>query len=205
MNIKFAIVNAVVGSIVLNLLISVLGVVGYGPYIWMVFPSLFIFFALGAEFRKIPGIILSAACGIVWWMIVIWISSALAPTVGPDQAMGIGVTVSLVFILVIHEYLLASNKFLGTTPAVFLGFCLTSFSTSVIPSNVAQLTPFHVFGLIVYGVVLTVILMLVSFNVLSLFFGKEATIKYFAELGAKTFYLSREVHGAPPEQMRKEA
>ncbi len=205
MKIKFAIVNAIVGSIVLNVLISVLGIVGYGPYIWMVFPSLFIFFALGAEFRKIPGIVVSAGCGIIWWMIVMWFGSVLARTLDPGAAMGIGVTVSLVFILLLHEYVLASNKFLGLTPAVFLGFCLTAFTTSVIPSNAVQLTPFHVFGFIVYGIVLTVILMAVGFNVLRLFFGKEATIKYFAELGAKSFYMSREVHGAPPEQMRKEA
>ena len=62
-------VQAATGAIVLTLLMQLIGVFGYGQYTWMCFLPLLMFFAFGADFKKIPEMLVSYAVGEVWCVI----------------------------------------------------------------------------------------------------------------------------------------
>lgn len=60
---KIKLVQELVGAIALTILMQVMAIVGYTQYIWMCFLPLLMFFALGANFRAIPSMIVSYAVG----------------------------------------------------------------------------------------------------------------------------------------------
>jgi hypothetical protein len=178
MNKKIGFVNALVGSIILNIFIVPLGAFGYTEHIWVLFTPLLIFFALGGDFKKIPSISLCFVVGILWFLIGRGIAVSLPLPMA--AGMTIGLTIAIFGILFVHECLL-KETILGTVPSVFLGFSLTSYSVNAVPEGVIHLTPIHLIVLFALGLLAIAVLMVTSFAVCSLIFGKEKTVNYFAK------------------------
>jgi hypothetical protein len=172
---KIGLVRSLFGAILLNALVAPLGILGYGDYIWMVFTALVIFFALGADMKKLPTIIVSFICGVAWWMAGSVLTEIFSSSMPHPAAEGLGISVMVFLILFIHEVVLQKTV-AGTVPSVFLGFALTAFALTPVVEGAIQLTPFHVVGIFLYGIVLTVVLMVGGFGICSLIFGKEATL-----------------------------
>ena len=63
---KALLIQAAGGSVVLALAMQPVFIMGYGCYVWILFTALILFFATGADFKKIPSIIASFACGLAW-------------------------------------------------------------------------------------------------------------------------------------------
>lgn len=61
--IKIKMVQSLTGAIVLTLLMQIFAMTGYAQYMWMLFLPLLLFFALGADFKKIPSMIAGYVCG----------------------------------------------------------------------------------------------------------------------------------------------
>lgn len=172
MRMKIKMVQSLTGAIVLTLLMTVFGIAGFGQYTWMLFLPLLLFFALGANFKLIPSIIVCYICGVAWAFINGVIQNAFAKFL-PESLVNIIPTILVIFlILTIHEGLLVGTIF-GNIPCLFLGMATTFFTFMM---NI-PLTPFHLVGFFLYGLVLSVVLVLSGMGICSLIFGKEAAMK----------------------------
>ena len=172
MRMKIKMVQSLVGAIVLTLLMTVFGMLGFGQYTWMLFLPLLLFFALGADFKKIPSMIVCYICGVAWAYINGVVQGFFAKFL-PEALVNIIPTIIVIFlILTIHEGLLYKTIF-GNIPCLFLGMATTFF---VFMLN-QPLTPLHLIGFYLYGILLSVVLVVSGMSVCSAIFGKEETMK----------------------------
>lgn len=178
---KIKLVQALVGAIVLTLLMQVMVLVGYTQYIWMLFLPLLLFFALGADFKKIPEMIIGYICGVIWAFLNGLVMQLFASFSSSPIISNILPTVIVIFlILTVHENLL-ENTIFGNIPCIFLGLS-TSFFVSMLQM---PLTPFHLVAFFVYGLVLAVLLVVCGMLVCRAIFGKERAMKAIMPLPAK--------------------
>lgn len=179
-NRKVRLVQALYGAIVLGILMQPMAIIGYSGYLWMIFMPLLLFFAFGAQFKVIPSMVVSYVCGVVWAMLNGLLSGVLGGFL-PATAVNLAAPIILVFcILTIHENFLAKT-IVGNIPALFMGLASTFFTFLLTPSNAPAITPIHLIGFFLYGIVLSVVLAGGGFAVCSMIFGKETTIKVFEE------------------------
>lgn len=167
-NVMIRMVQALVGAVVLTLLMQVFAMTGFGQYIWMLFLPLLLFFALGADFKKVPSMIICYICGVVWAFISGMLQGVFSQF-APQVVVDIVPTIIVIFIvLTVHENLLAKTV-LGNIPALFLGMCTTFFVFMM----GLDLTPLHLVGFYLYGLLLAIVLVMSGMGVCSLLFGKE--------------------------------
>jgi hypothetical protein len=179
-NRKVRLVQALYGSIILTLMMQPIDMLGYDSYIWMLFMPLLLFFAFGANFKVIPSMIVSYMCGIAWALI----NGVLIGVLGgilPATVVNIAAPVIIIFcILTVHENFL-SKTIVSNVPALFMGLASTFFIFLISPANAPSITPIHLIGFFLYGILLSVVLAGGGFAVCSLIFGKDTTIKIFEE------------------------
>lgn len=169
---KVKMVQSLVGAVVLTILMQFFAAAGFGQYIWMLFFPLLLFFALGADFKKIPSMIVCYICGIIWAHIN-GIVQGLFGQFAPEMVVNIVPTILIIFlVLTIHEGFLAKTIF-GNIPCLFLGMCTTFF---VFMLGV-DLTPIHLIGFYLYGILLSVVLVISGVTVCSAIFGKDKAMK----------------------------
>lgn len=169
---KVKIVQSLVGAVVLTILMQIFVATGFGQYIWMLFFPLLLFFALGADFKKIPSMFVCYVCGVAWAYIN-GIVQGIFGKFASEMIVNTVPTILIIFlILTIHEGFLAKTIF-GNIPCLFLGMCTTFF---VFMLGV-ELTPVHLIGFYLYGIVLSVVLVVSGMGVCSAIFGKEKTMK----------------------------
>lgn len=172
--------QAFVGAVILSVLMSIPVALGYGPYVWLLFTPLIIFFAMGAKFKLIPGIILCYACGVLWTYGFITVQTFIRGLTASPVLTELVPNIMLVFlVLTVHENLLRKTPF-GMVPAVFLGLATTFYAVF----SQAPINGLHLMALFCYGVIMTVALMIGGVAVSSLVFGKQAAMATFAD-GAK--------------------
>lgn len=168
---KALLIQASFGAVILTLLMQPMGALGYGNYNWMLFVVLLLFFALGADFKKIPSMIVCYPIGILWAMLNGILIGAMQSL--PSWVSGILLTIVIIFcILTVHENLLRDTIF-GNIPALFLGLAETFFVFSIKPSNAPAITPFHLYGFFLYGLLMTVVLVIGGGALCNLFLGKD--------------------------------
>ena len=169
--VKVKAVQSLTGAIVLTLLMQVFGLSGYGQYIWMLFFPLLMFFALGADFKKIPSMIVCYACGVAWAYIN-GIVTGIFASFAPGVVVAIVPTIIIIFtVLMVHECFLAGTVF-GNVPCMFLGMS-TTFFTFMLEQPI---TGIHLICFFLYGIVLSLALVLSGMTVCSLIFGKETAM-----------------------------
>lgn len=169
---KVKIVQSLTGAVVLTLLMQVFAVTGFAQYMWMLFLPLLLFFALGADFKKIPSMILCYICGIAWAYINGVVQGIFA-SFAPEIVVNTVPTILIIFlVLTVHEGFLAKTIF-GNIPCLFLGMATTFF---VFMLGI-ELTPIHLVGFYLYGIFLSVVLVVSGMTVCSKIFGKERTMK----------------------------
>lgn len=169
---KIKLVQSLTGAIVLTLLMKVMPVLGYGNYVWMLFLPLLLFFALGADFKKIPAMIIGYGCGCLWSIVNALVMQLFAGFGDNAFLSNILPTIIVIFlILTTHENLLEGTIF-GNIPSIFLGLSTSFF---VFMLNV-PLTTLHLIGFYCYGLVLAAALVLSGMAVCSAIFGKERTM-----------------------------
>ena len=169
---KVKIVQSLTGAVVLTALMQVFVLTGFTQYIWMLFLPLLMFFALGADLKKIPSMIVCYACGIAW-AFANGILQDVFRTFSSELVVGIVPTIIIIFlVLTIHEGFLA-NTILGNIPCLFLGMA-TTFFVFMLGVN---LTPLHLMGFFLYGIVLSIVLVFSGMTVCSAIFGKEKAMK----------------------------
>lgn len=177
-NRKVRLVQALYGSIILTLMMQPMGMLGYGGYIWMLFMPLLLFFAFGANFKIIPSMIVSYVCGVAWALL----NGVLVGVLGgllPETMVNIVAPIIVIFcILTVHENFL-SKTIVGNVPALFMGLASTFFSFLITPANAPAITPVHLIGFFLYGILLSVILAGGGFAVCSMIFGKDKVIEVF--------------------------
>lgn len=177
-NRKVRLVQAIYGAIVLTLMMQPIGMLGYGGYLWMLFMPLLLFFAFGAQFRIIPSMIVSYICGIIWALVNGVLSGALG-TILSANMVNLAAPIIVIFcILTVHENFLAKT-IVGNIPALFMGLASTFFTFLLTPSNAPVITPIHLIGFFLYGIVLSVLLAGGGFLFCSKIFGKAQTVAVF--------------------------
>lgn len=173
-------VQALTGAVVLTLLMQLMGVFGYAQYTWMCFLPLLMFFAFGADFKKIPEMLISYAVGELWCVINTLVSGAFAGVFGADNlVMGTIVpTILVIFcILTTHENLL-EGQICSNVPCIFMGLATSFFVLFLAqPINYG-----HLFAFWAFGIVLAVCLVMSGMLVCGAIFGKERTAKALTPL-----------------------
>jgi len=165
---KIKMVQALVGAVTLTLLMMVFSFTGYAQYTWMLFLPMVLFFALGADVKKLPSMIVCYICGVAWAYINGFIEGLF-----PEPLNHIIPSIIVIFlVLTIHEGFLIKTVF-GNVPALFLGMATTFF---VVFMQV-DITPIHLICFYLYGIVLTMALVFVGMGVCSAIFGKERAFK----------------------------
>lgn len=175
---KIKLVQALVGSIALTLLMQVMGLVGYAQYIWMCFLPLLMFFALGADFKNIPSMVVSYAVGELWCMVNGLVAGAFSAAFGSGNMVmsNIVPTILVIFlILTTHENLLEGKPY-SNISCIFMGLA-TSFFVEFLQQPIGYL---HLLGFWCYGVVLAVALVLSGLWVCSAIFGRDRTMAALA-------------------------
>jgi len=174
---KVRLVQAFAGAVILTLLMIPMGLVGFGQYTWMLFLPLLLFFALGAQFKNVPSMLVGYGCGILWAFVPGFIGGFLAATGAPKALLDIlPPVVSIFLILTIHENLLRKT-ILGNIPSLFLGMASTFFVFSLQPG----ITPFHLALFFIYGMFLAVVMVASGGMICALVFGKETVQNVFSE------------------------
>lgn len=169
---KVKAVQSLTGALVLTVLMQVFAALGFGQYIWMLFFPLLLFFALGADLKKIPGMVVCYICGVLWAYVNGMVQGVFA-VFGSELVVNVVPTVIIIFlVLVIHEGFLAKTIF-GNIPCLFLGMCTTFF---VFMLGV-DLTPVHLIGFYLYGILLSVVLVISGMGVCTAVFGKDRALK----------------------------
>lgn len=149
---KALLIQAVVGGFVLTLLMQPVFMLGYGPYLWISFTSLIIFFALGADFKNIPSMIVSFVFGLAWGVLNGIVSGALSGA--PMWVSGIlWIGVMIFLVLTVHINLFGGTL-IGNVPSMFMGLALTFYLPSVqgLPH---QINVIHLLVMFLYGLVMT--------------------------------------------------
>lgn len=176
---KIKLVNSFIGAIVLTLLMQVLSMVGYGQFQWMLFLPMVLFFALGADFKKLPSMVVCYLCGVGWAFIAGVMQGLFAGA--PAAVVSIVPTIITIFcILTIHDNFLSHTIF-GNIPCLFLGMCSTFF---VFMMGI-KITPLHLIAFFLYGLFLSCMLVLSGMLLSSLIFGKERVAAAFGNDAGK--------------------
>lgn len=174
-------VQSFVGAVVLAFLMLIPIALGFESYVWILFTPLLLFFALGAKFKLIPGVILCFACGVLWIYGFMTVQSFIKSLTASPVLTELIPNIMLVFlVLTVHENLLRKTP-LGIVPAVFLGMAITFY----VLFSAATINGLHVIALFCYGMLMTTALMLGSLFVSSLIFGKEAAMAAISADSAK--------------------
>ena len=165
---KIKMVQALVGAVTLTLLMMVFSFTGYAQFTWMLFLPMVLFFALGADVKNVPSMILCYICGIGWAYINFFIEGLF-----PEPLNHIIPSIIVIFlVLTVHEGFLVKTLF-GNVPALFLGMATTFFVSFM----QIDITPIHLIAFYLYGIVLTLALVFVGMGVCSAIFGKERAFK----------------------------
>lgn len=175
---KVRLVQAASGAVILTLMMQPMGLLGYGSYIWMLFLPLLLFFALGADFKVIPSMILSYICGIIWAFINGLVQGMFGSFMPATASQAAAPIIVIFLILTVHENFLAKT-IVGNIPALFMGMASTFFVFLVKPANAPAITPIHLIIFYLYGILLSVVLVAGGFKICSLIFGKDKTLAVF--------------------------
>ena len=168
---KALLIQGAFGAIILTALMQPMGALGYGNYNWMLFIVLLLFFATGADFKKIPSMIVCYFIGILWALLNGVLMGAMKNL--PPWVSGIALTMVIIFsILTVHENLLRDTIF-GNIPALFLGLAETFFIFSIQPANAPAITPIHIGAFFLYGLFMSSILVLGGGVLCNAILGKE--------------------------------
>lgn len=168
-------VQALTGAVVLTLLMMPMSIFGFGQYIWMLFLPLLLFFAFKAQFKLIPSMIVCYACGVVWAYIS-GILQNLFASFAPEMVVNTVPTIICIFlILTVHENWLSKTIF-GNVPSLFLGMSTTFFVFMI----GVDITGIHLIAFFIYGIILSVLLVLAGTGVCTLIFGKKRVQETFA-------------------------
>jgi hypothetical protein len=168
---KALLIQAAFGGIVLTLLMQPMVALGFGNYNWTLFIVLLLFFAMGADMKKIPSMIVCYPIGIAWAMVNGILMGVLKDF--PAWVPNVALTMVVIFcILTVHENLLRDTIF-GNIPSLFLGLAETFFVFSIQPANAVAITPIHLYGFFLYGLVMTLVLVLGGGMLCNIFLGKE--------------------------------
>lgn len=179
---KIKLVQALTGAVVLTLLMQVMVLFGYSQYIWMLFLPLLLFFALGANMKLIPAMIVGYLCGVAWALVNGLVMQLFSSLSGGNPFVGnILPTIIVIFlILTTHENLLEGTIF-GNIPCIFLGLA-TSFFVNMMQ---IPITPIHLICFFLYGLLLSVALVVVGGAVCSAIFGKDRAMAALMPLPPK--------------------
>ena len=113
---KIRLVQAIIGAVVLTLLMQVMVLVGYPQFIWMLFLPMLLFFALGADFKIIPSMIVCYICGVLWSMVNGLMMSLFGMISSNMFVSNLLPTILVIFlILTVHDNLL-EGTFFGNIP-----------------------------------------------------------------------------------------
>ncbi|MNN22306.1 hypothetical protein D3C81_1356590 [compost metagenome] len=168
---KALLIQAAAGAVILTLLMQPMFMLGFEGYSWMLFLVLVLFFALGADFKKVPSMVICFTIGIGWAMLNGVLMGVLSGL--PAWVSGILLTMVIIFlILTVHENLLRDTIF-GCVPALFLGLSETFFLFTLQPANAPAITPIHVFVFFLYGLLMTMALVLGGGLLCNIFVGKD--------------------------------
>mgnify|MGYP000371202123 FL=1 len=168
---KAGLIQAAFGAVVLTLLMQPFGALGFGNYNWMLFVVLILFFAMGADLKKIPSMIICYAIGILWAVLNVTLMGMMQGL--PAWIPNIALTMVIIFsVLTIHDNLL-SNTIFGNIPSLFLGLAETFFIFSIKPANAPSITPIHLFGFFLYGLLMTIVLVVGGTLLCNVFLGKD--------------------------------
>lgn len=168
---KIKLVQELVGAIALTLLMQVMAIVGYTQYIWMCFLPLLMFFALGANFRAIPSMIVSYAVGELWFLVNDLVAGAFTAAFGsgnPVMSNLVPTALVIFLILAVHENLLEGKPY-SNIPCIFMGLA-TSFFVKFLQQPINLL---HLLSFWCYGIVLAVVLVVLGMAVCRAIFGRE--------------------------------
>lgn len=169
---KIKMVQSLTGAIVLTLLMQVFALTGFMQYMWMLFLPLLLFFALGADFKKIPSMIVCYVCGVAWAFVNGMVQDMFR-SFASEIVVAIVPTIIIIFlVLTVHEGFLVNTLF-GNIPCLFLGMATTFF---VFMLGI-DLTPIHLICFYLYGIFLSVVLVISGMTVCNKIFGKERTLK----------------------------
>lgn len=156
---KALLIQAAGGAVVLTLVMQPVFMLGYGSYVWILFTALILFFAMGADLKKIPSTIVSFACGLAWGALNGVLMEALSGA--PMWVSGILLTMVMIFsMLTVHENLLR-DTIVGNVPGLFMGFALTFYMASV-QTLTPTINQLHLFVFFIYGMVMSVLLVKVG-------------------------------------------
>lgn len=168
---KALLIQAAFGAVALTTLMQPMIALGFANYNWTLFVVLLLFFAMGADLKKIPSMIICYPIGIAWAMgngILIGILKDV-----PAWIPNIALTIVVIFcILTVHENLLRDTIF-GNIPTLFLGLAETFFIFSIQPANTVAVTPFHLYGFFLYGLFMTLVLVFGGGMLCNIFIGKD--------------------------------
>lgn len=168
---KALLIQAAFGAVILTLLMQPVGALGFGNYNWMLFIVLLLFFAMGADFKKIPSMVVCYGIGIGWALVNGVLMGVMKDL--PSWVSGIVLTIVVIFaILTVHENFLRDTIF-GCIPALFLGLAETFFIFSIQPANAPAITPIHLFAFFIYGLIMTSALVLGGGALCTIILGKD--------------------------------
>lgn len=168
---KALLIQAAFGAVILTLLMQPFGALGFGNYNWMLFIVLLLFFAMGADFKKIPSMVVCYGIGIGWALLNGTLMGLMKDL--PPWVSGIALTMVVIFaILTVHDNLLRDTIF-GCIPALFLGLAETFFIFSIQPANAPAITPIHLFIFFIYGLIMTSALVLGGGALCTIILGKD--------------------------------
>jgi hypothetical protein len=170
---RVRLVQAFTGALVLTLLMIPMGIAGYGQHTWMLFLPMLLFFALGADFKKIPSMIICYILGVGWGFLPGFVGNFLGSVGAPGLVVQNLPPILIIFlILTVHENFLRTTP-LGNIPALFLGMASAFYVFYIQPG----INPLHLIVFYIYGIVLSVCLVISGVLVSGLIFGKETVQK----------------------------
>lgn len=165
---------------IMGLLYDLLPFNKYSSAFWMVFLVLVVYFALGAERRNIPKMIVCYICGLLWGMVSNFTGYLLMQS---NHLLFAFLNYFLIagLMVFIHQFIAGKTVF-GCAPAAFLGLAESIFvATCGVPDGTGGLLPpmswgpVDLFIIYIIGIVMVTLLSLVSDLILKLLIGKEKT------------------------------
>ena len=163
---------------VMGLLYDLLPFNKYASAFWMIFVVLVVYFALGAEKRNIPKMIVCYACGLVWGLISNFTAFLFMQSAHLLFAF-LNYFLIASLMVFIHQFIAGKTVF-GCAPAAFLGLAESIFvATCGVPDGTGGLLPPMTWGpidlFIIYmiGIVMVTLLALASDLIVKLVMGKK--------------------------------
>ena len=139
----------------------------YASAFWMIFVVLVVFFALGADMKNIPKMIVSYACGLIWGLISNFTASLFMQSAHLLFAF-LNYYLIASLMVFIHQFLAGKTVF-GCAPTAFLGLAESIFvATCGVPDGTGGLLPpmtwgpIDLFIIFMIGIVMVTLLALVS-------------------------------------------